>query len=168
MNPWRRWPSDRAVRPGDFVGVDLHARGPLGLRGDSSTTFFVGDAPTDEQRDLYRRAYDYLQATVPIWRSGRTIADAMADVPEVPERFRKKLWDLNYAHGCGLGSSGYPHLDPRQAPIDDVLQTNQVFAIEVYFGEVGSPQAVKLEQMVLVREGEPERLGPIPLDERLI
>ncbi|MBM2812748.1 MAG: peptidase [Chloroflexi bacterium] len=167
MNPWRRWPSDRAVQAGDFVGADMHARGPLGLRGDGSTTFLVGDSPTDEQRDLYRRAYDYLQTTTPLWRGGRAIADVMADFPQVPERFKKKLWDLNYGHGCGLGSSGYPHLNPRLDPIDDTLKKNQIYALEVFFGEVGNPQAVKLEQMVLIRDGEPELLGITPMDERL-
>lgn len=168
MNPWRRWPTDRALAPGDFVGVDLHGRGANGLRGDGSTTFFVGDQPTAEQRDLYRRAVDHLQAVVPIWRAGRTIADAMADVPVVPDRFRKKLWDLNYAHGCGMGSSGYPHINPREDPIDDLLQENQVISLEIYFGEEGNPQAVKLEQMILIRDGEPELLGPIPLDSRFV
>jgi len=86
----------------------------------------------------------------------------------VADRFRKKLWDLNYGHGSGLGSSGYPHMNPRDEPLDDTLRHNQVLAIEVYFGEEGSPLAVKLEQLILVRDGDPELLGPIPLDERLI
>lgn len=168
MNPWRRWPTERALTPGDFVGMDLHGRGPNGLRGDGSTTFLVGDNASPEQRDLYRRANDYLEATVPIWRAGRTLADAIAAVPTVPDRFRKKLWDLNYGHGCGMGSSGYPHINPREEPIDDVLQPNQVISLEVYFGEEGSPLAVKLEQMILVRDGEPELLGPIPMDSRFM
>jgi Xaa-Pro aminopeptidase len=166
MNPWSRWPTDRALSVGDYVGVDLHGRGPNGLRGDGSTTFFVGEHPTAEQRDLYQRAHDYLQATIPVWRAGRTFGDAMADVPQVPDRFRKKLWDLNYAHGCSLGSSGYPHMNPREQPLDDTLRENQVLSLEVYFGEEGSTQAVKLEQMVLVHPDGPEVLGPIPLDER--
>ena len=168
MNPWSRWPTDRALSDGDYVGVDLHGRGPNGLRGDGSTTFFVGEHPTGEQRDLYRRANDFLQASIPVWRAGRTIGDAMADVPEVPDRFRKKLWDLNYAHGCGLGSSGYPHMNPRETPLDDVLKDNQVLSLEVYFGEEGKTQAVKLEQMIAVHANGPEVLGPIPMDLRVI
>jgi len=168
MNPWRRWPTDRQVRKEEFVGIDLHGRGPSGLRGDGSTTFYVGDHPTDEQRDLYRRATDYLEAVKPLFRTGRPIGDVMAEIPRVPDQFRKKLWDLNYAHGCGLGHSGYPHLDPRQEPINDVLHENQMFSLEVYFGESGSTQAVKLEQMILVREKQPDVIGPIPLDERFI
>lgn len=168
MNPWSRWPSDRALHDGDLVGMDLHARGPNGLRGDASTTFLVGEHPTAEQRDLYQRAHDYLQATLPVWRAGRTIGEAMADVPQVAEHFRKRLWDLNYAHGCGLGSSGYPHVNPREAPPDDVLRDNQVLSIEVYFGEAGSAQAVKLEQMIVVHENGPEVLGPIPMEVRLL
>jgi Xaa-Pro aminopeptidase len=164
MNPWRRWPGDRKLRPGDYVGVDLHGRGYNGLRGDSSTTFLVGDSPTAKQRDLYQRAYDYLVGSIPAWRAGRSIRDVMADVPEVPDRFRKKLWDLNFAHGSGMGDSGYPHVNPRVDPIDDVLRPNQVLSVEVYFGEEGGSQAVKLEQMIVVRDGPPELIGPIPMD----
>jgi hypothetical protein len=91
----------------------------------------------------------------------------MAEVPQVPARFRKRLWDLNYAHACGLGSSGYPHMNPRESPPDDTLRDNQVLSVEVYFGEEGNTQAVKLEQMILVRGGTPEVIGSIPMDERL-
>jgi hypothetical protein len=59
----------------------------------------------------------------------------------------------------GLGSSGYPHLDPRKAPIDDVLYPNQVLAVESYFGAEGSPLAVKLEDQIVVRDGAPEIIG---------
>ncbi|MBM2812851.1 MAG: peptidase, partial [Chloroflexi bacterium] len=168
MNPWRRWPTNRKLREGEFVGVDLHGRGQNGMRGDSSTTFLVGDHPTAEQKDLYKRAYDYIQASIPVWRAGRTIAEAMADVPQVPDRFREKLWDLNYAHGVGMGSSGYPHMDPRRAPTEDVLYRNQMLSVECYFGEKGGSMAVKLEQQIALRDGEPEVIGPIPMDERFL
>ncbi|MPZ13701.1 MAG: M24 family metallopeptidase [Chloroflexi bacterium] len=168
MNPWRRWPTDHQLREGEFVGIDLHGRGPNGLRGDASTTFLVGDRPTGQQRDLHRRAYDYVQGVIPVLRAGRSIADAMASVPSVPAQFRAQLDNYNVAHGIGMGSSGYPHLDPRRAPIDDVLRPNQILAVECYLGEVGSPLAVKLEEQIIVCDGEPEVLGPIPVDDRLL
>ena len=66
MNPWSRWPTDRSLNDGDYVGVDLHARGPSGLRGDAFHHIPLGDHPTQEQRDLYKRAHDYLQGVVPV------------------------------------------------------------------------------------------------------
>lgn len=169
MNPWRRWPSQRPLQDGEFVGVDLHGRGINGLRGDASRTFLVGDHPTAAQCDLYRAAYDYMFGCIDLFRAGRTIREVMDAVPPVPERYRSQLLDYNVAHGMGLGSSGYPHLDPRKPPIDDILYPNQVLAVESYFGEEGSSVAVKLEEQIVVRDGVPEILGgDMPYDQRFV
>ena len=168
MNPWHRWPTERSLQEGDLVGIDLHGRGPNGLRGDASTTFFVGDRAPSDVRDRYRAAYEYLQGAISAFRAGRSITEAAAAVPPVPERYRAQQYNYNVAHGIGMGSSGYPQLDPKRKPIDDVLQANQVLAVECYFGEVGSPRAVKLEEQIVVRDGEPEILGPIPVEDRFL
>lgn len=167
MNPWKRWPTERKLQNGDFVGIDLHGRGINGLRGDAGTTFLVGDSATPEQRDLYKQAYDHLQARMEIMQAGRTIAEVTAMVPKVPAKYLAQLHNYNIAHGTGMGSSGYPHLDPRDEPIDDVLQPNQVLAVECYFGEEGSPLAVKLEEQIVVRDGPPEVLGGMLFEDRL-
>jgi Xaa-Pro aminopeptidase len=167
MNPWRRWPTQRPLQEGEFAGIDLHGRAAGGLRGDSSRTFFVGDNPTALQRDLYRRAYDYLKGAADAFQAGRSYAEAMAAVPAVPERFQPQLDNYSIAHCIGMTPSGYPAVDRDKPPLDDVLKPNQVLAIECYFGEEGSPLAVKLEEMVLLRDGPPELLGAaIPFDER--
>jgi Xaa-Pro aminopeptidase len=168
MNPWRRWPTERKLEPGDLVGIDLHGRGPRGLRGDASTTFFVGDRAPSDVADLYRRAYEYLQGAIAVFRAGRSIAEATALVPAVPDPYRAQQNNYNVAHGIGMGPSGYPQLDPKRKPIDDVLQANQVLSVECYFGEVGSPRAVKLEEQIVVRDGEPEILGPLPVEDRFL
>lgn len=169
MNPWRRWPTQRALKEGEFVGVDLHGRGPNGLRGDGSRTFFVGDRPTAEQRDLYKRAYDYLQKTIEIFRAGRSFAEIRDAAPEVPEKYQERLYALNIGHGAGMGNSGYPHIEKRRNPPDDFLRPNQIISVECYLGEVGSPMAVKLEEMIIVRDGSPELLCPkVPYDERFL
>lgn len=168
MNPWRRWATERALVEGEFVGIDFHGRGICGLRGDGSTTFFVGDHPTPEQRDLYRQAYDYLQAAIPVLRAGRPIPEIMLEQPPVPEPYRAQQFNYHLAHGIGMGPSGYPHMDPRSKPIEDVLQPNQVLSVECFFGEEGSPLAVKLEQQILVRDGAPEIIGRIPVDDWLL
>jgi Xaa-Pro aminopeptidase len=168
MNPWGRWPSGRAVAAGEFVGLDLHGRSFGGLRGDASTTFLVGDDPTPAQRADYREGYDYLQAAKKELRAGRPIAEVMANQPHVPERIREQQFSYHMAHGIGLSYSGYPHLDPRAEPIDDVLRADQVLSVECVWAEAGKPYAVKLEEMILVRRGEPEVIGGIPVDERLL
>ena len=167
MNPWRRWPTDRKVREGEFVGLDFHGYGAGGLLGDVSRTFFVGEHPTAEQRDLYARAYDYLHAAMDAFRAGRTYAEAIELVPPVPPQYEEQLYALHIAHCVGMSHSGFPEVYKRRPPIDGTLAEGQVLSIECYFGEEGGPLAVKLEEDIIVRDGVPEVVGPdIPFDER--
>lgn len=169
MNPWRRWPTERKLQEGEFVGIDLHGRGICGLRGDASRTFFVGDQPTQEQRDLYRRAYDYMMETADQVRAGLSLREYRERVPQVPEQFRVQLENYNIIHGVGLQYSGYPQVERRKDPPDDILRPNQVLSVESFFAEEGSPLAVKLEENIVVQDGPPLFLGPnIPFDERFI
>ena len=166
-NPWRRWSTDRQVQRGDIVGIDFHGRSFGGLRGDCSDTFLAGDDPTPEQRAHYREAYEYLQAAIKLLRPGRPISDVLANQPPIPDRYREQQFNYNLAHGVGIGHSGYPHIDPRRKPIDDVLQLDQVLAVECHFGADGGPYGVKLEELIAVRDGEPEILVGLPVDARL-
>jgi Xaa-Pro aminopeptidase len=167
-NPWRRWPTDRKVQRGDIVGIDFHGRSFGGLRGDCSDTFLADDRARPEQREHYREAYEYLQAAIKLLRPGRTIADVLANQPPIPDQYREQQFNYNLAHGVGIGHSGYPHIDPRRKPIDDALQKDQVLAVECHFGADGGAYGIKLEELIAVRDGEPEILVGLPVDERLM
>ena len=169
MNPWRRWPTTRVLKSGEFVGIDLHARGATGMRGDVSRTYLVGGSPTPEQRALYREAYEYVQAAVPIFKAGRTFKEIAEAAPPVPAAYQQQQFSYSIAHGVGMGFPRHPHIEPHDRDSDSVLEANQILAIECHFGEEGIPLAVKLEDMILVREGEPELLtGDVPFDDRLL
>ncbi|HEY3117608.1 MAG TPA: M24 family metallopeptidase [Chloroflexota bacterium] len=169
MNPWRRWPTQRAVRDEEFVGLDLHGFGPGGLRGDASRTFYVGEYPTTEQRDLYKRAHDYLLGTIDAFHGGRTYADALARVPKIASKYEAQMYNYHVAHAIGMSHSGYPEVNNRKAPLSDTLKPNQVLSVECFFAEEGATQAVKLEEMIVVRDGAPEILTlDVPFDERFI
>ena len=50
-----------------------------------------------------------------------------------------------------------------------MLAPNQLLAIECHFGEPGSALAVKLEEMIVVRDGPLEVLTiGVPFDDRLL
>ena len=169
MNPWGRWPTERRLGAGEFVGADLHGIGGAGLWGDVSRTFLVGDRPSGAQRDLYRRAYDYLNAATGLFRGGAAFAEIKERVPEVPEKYRVPLYRYNIAHSTGMTPNGYPQVDKERGSLDDHLMANQVLAIESYFGEEGSPLAVKLEHQIVVRDGAPEILDAgVPVEDRLL
>ncbi|MBM2809972.1 MAG: family peptidase [Chloroflexi bacterium] len=156
MNPWRRWPTTRALKAGELVGIDFHGRSEAGQMGDVSRTFMVGDRPSTAQRDLYARAFDYLDAVTDLFRAGRPLPELLASVPKVPDSYRDQLWNYNVAHPIGMTPSGYPMVHPDRPPVDDVLRTDMVFAIESYFGEKGGELAVKAEHMIRVTDGPPE------------
>jgi hypothetical protein len=93
----------------------------------------------------------------------------MRDVPRVPAGYEAQLFNYNYVHGVGLGNSDYPHVNPRNEAIDDVLKANQVLAVECFFAEQDDAQCVKLEELIIVRDGPAEILGPaMAFDERLL
>ena len=168
MNPWVRWPTDRPLKEGEFVGIDIHGRGPSGLRGDTSRTFFVGRAPSAEQRDLYRRAHEYITGAVAEFRAGRSYSEVLEALPPIPEQYHARFADYNPGHGVGMGNSGFPKINQRRRGANEDLKVNQMLAIECYFGEVGSPQAVKLEEVICVRDGPPEVMTAlVPYDEAL-
>src|SRR5579871_499895 len=118
MNPWSRWPTQRGVVEGEFVGIDFHGRGIGGLRGDTSRTFFVGDRPTAEQRDLYRRAYDYLRETADQIRAGRTYREVLESVPAVPQVYRPLLDNYHIFHGIGISYAESPRVDRKMTKLD--------------------------------------------------
>jgi Xaa-Pro aminopeptidase len=170
MNPWSRWPTERKLEAGELVGADLHGIGASGLWGDVSRTFLVGDrAAAAVESDLYRRAYDYLEGATELFRGGVSFAEIKERVPEVPDKFRVQLYRYNIAHSIGLTPNGYPQVDKERGSSDDRLARNQVLAIESYFGEEGSPLAVKLEHQIVVRDGPPEILdADVPFEDRLL
>jgi Xaa-Pro aminopeptidase len=168
-NPWQRWPTHRAVGSGEFVGIDFHARAEGGLIGDLSRTYFVGDQPSREQRDLYLRAREYMLAVTDTLRAGRSIGEVVDLVPEVPEKFSEQLYNYNVAHSVGVTWASLPEINKGKGRDATQLEPNHVLTVESYFGEKGGPFAVKLERMLIVGEGEPEVLDAgLSLDDWMV
>ena len=152
----------------EFVGLDFHGRGFAGLRGDGSETYWVGVTPSKEQKDLYKRAREYVVATAAEFRAGRNFADVLKTVPQLEAKYATQMYNLFVGHAVGMTPQGNPAVDMREPRDDDALEENQVLAIECYFGEVASPLAVKLEQMIRVTAGAPEILGALPTDPKML
>jgi Xaa-Pro aminopeptidase len=167
MNPWRRWPTDREVRPEEFVGIDLHIVGPAGCWADVSRTYYCGGKPAKEHIDLYRLAYNYLQGVIALLQPGKRIDKVVRDAPKVPEKYRPLLDNYSIAHSDAMRPHEYPRIE-REKTATDPLEPNMVFSVETYFSEVGGKETVKLEELVAVTEKGPEVLSTAPFDERLL
>src|SRR5574337_1023026 len=61
-SPYRRWHTDKIIRQGDLVIVDINQVGPGGYFNDYVRTFLVDAKPSDEIKRLYRECYESMYA----------------------------------------------------------------------------------------------------------
>ena len=169
-NPWRAEATARKLEDGDLVYVDTDAVGIEGYFFCVSRSFLCGEtAPTIAQRDLFRVAHDWLHALREKIRPGRSCRELAAEAPKLPARFMPQRYEV-MIHGIGLEeespSVAYPE-DP-QPNGDRVLRENMVLVAEIYCGEVGGKEGVKLgDQLVLTANGV-RNLVPYPYSEILL
>ena len=155
-NPWRAEATARAIEARELVYVDTDAVGVEGYFFCVSRTFLCGDrAPTPEQREVYRTAHDWLQAMRELIRPGLTCRELAAKAPRLPARFMPQRYEV-MIHSAGLEeespSVAYP--DDPQPNGDRVLEENMALVVELYCGEVGGRDRVKLgDQVLLTAEG---------------
>ena len=157
--PYRRFTSDRIVRLGDPVIIDIGA-GFNGYWGDFTRTWICGDIdPTPEQVEWHMKAYNAVHAACDAARVGNTNADIFAAAGPY------HLYSLG--HAAGINPWEPPFLTPetKNAPVP--LKPNMVFNIEPYAGKEGVG-GFRLEQNVIVRESGPEVFTTFPFDERLV
>lgn len=168
MNPWRRWPTERKFQDGDLVGLDLHVYGPCGYIYDSSRTFLCGTRASDKQRDLYRRAYDYLHSVIPLFKPDTPIAQIKAALPSVPQEFHKYLYSFHIAHSNGLTPGEYPSIMKHQKDMEDTIKKDQILSVDCFFGAEGDDVAVKLEEQILITEQGPVKMADMPFEDKLL
>jgi len=144
-------PRDRALHDGDLVLVDLVPR--LGAYwSDSCATVAVGEAPPDVRRahDIARAA---LELAVTMCRPGNRAADVDAAARKVIAE-----GGGTYPHHTGHGIGTSFHEEPRVIPnTARVLEKGMVVALEP--GSYGDRWGLRVEQVVLVTDGEPEILS---------
>jgi Xaa-Pro dipeptidase len=169
-NPWRAEATARAAEPGDLVYVDTDAVGVEGYFFCVSRTFLCGDRPpTPAQREAYGTAHDWLLAMRELMRPGVTFRDLAAKAPRLPRKFMPQRYEV-MIHGIGLEeespSVAYP--DDPQPNADRVLQENMALVVELYCGEVGARDGVKLGDQVVVTSKGLKVLVPYPWCEALL
>jgi Xaa-Pro aminopeptidase len=96
-------------------------------------------------------------------RPGVTCRELAERGPRLPDRYLPQRYEC-MIHGIGLEeespSVAYPG-DPQPNP-DRVLEEDMVLAVEVYAGEVGRRDGVKLGDQIVVSENGPTTLAPYP------
>ena len=170
-NPWLQESSERRIRPGELVAFDADMVGPFGYCADVSRTFFCGPGhPTEDQRRLYRLAYEEIRHNMSLVKAGVSFRELAEKAYRQADEYIPNRYML-LAHGIGLCDE-YPSIYYRQDidkyGFDGVLEENMTICIESYVGAIGGKQGVKLEHQILVTAKGCELLSMFPFEEELL
>lgn len=171
MSPPHRICTDKVIRNQDLCFIDIGAMWN-GYFADIGRTTIVGK-PHQRQKDIYTAVYEGLMAGIAEMRPGRTNLDvANAIVAKVGEHgFADNLFSLFIGHGIGMGANEPPYIGETLpgATVYD-LEPNMVFAVEplVWVPDVPGGGGVRIEDMVLVTDGDPRILSRVEYEERLL
>lgn len=162
--------TDRLVRPGDQAFFDIiHSFN--GYRTCYYRTFSVGRA-TQSQRDAYKRAREWMDASIEMVKPGVSTDQVAAVWPKAEEfGFDNELaaFGLQFGHGLGLGLHERPiisRLNSMKEPVE--LQVGMVFALETYCPADDGFSAARLEEEVVVTEDGPRVLTLFPAEELMV
>ncbi len=171
MSPPHRICSDKLVRNGDLCFIDIGAMWN-GYFADIGRTTIVGK-PTRRQKEVYTAVYEGLMAGIAVMRPGRTNLDvANTIIAKIADHgLADNLFSLFIGHGIGIGANEPPYIG-ETLPGATVyeLKPNMVFAVEplVWVPDVKGGGGVRIEDMVLVTEGDPQILSRVEYEDRLL
>lgn len=160
------------IEDGDLVAFDTDLIGPYGACSDISRTWLAGGGmPSNEQRDLYRIAWEQVQENIEFLRPGLTLRQLWEETRSLPADCLPNRYGCLY-HGVGLCDEyptiPYPEDVAADTPADDVLKPGMVLCAESYTGRLGGREGVKLEEQVLIKASGHEVLSSYPWDDRLM
>ena len=167
MSPPQRFSSDKLIRDGDLVFIDIGAMSN-GYYADIGRAVVCG-RPSRRQREVYTAVYRGLQAAVRAMRAGNTNDDVAAAVRvEGAERgFGDRFLSLFIGHGIGMGANEPPYVGENLRGAETIeLRAGMTMAIEplIWVPGVG----VRLEDTIAVGEDGGIPLSRSPFDERLL
>ena len=171
MSPPHRICTDKIVRNGDLCFVDIGAMWN-GYYADIGRTTIVG-RPTKLQKQIYTAVYECLMAGIAEMRPGNTnskVAARMIDTVR-DHGFGEHMFSLFIGHGIGIGANEPPYIGETLPGSTEVeLKPGMVFAVEplVWVPGVRGGGGVRIEDMILITEGDPHVLSRVEYEERLL
>jgi Xaa-Pro dipeptidase len=171
MAPPNRFASDKLIREGDLVFVDIGAMWN-GYFSDIGRTVVCG-APSRRQQEVFSAVHAGLMAATEAMRPGNTNDDVAAAVRSAgAERgLADSFLSLFIGHGVGIGANEPPYVGEALPGAETVaLRAGMTMAIEPLIWVPGVPggAGVRLEDTILVREGGGVALTRTGFDERLL
>jgi len=167
-NPHPHDYSDRMIRPGDLVFIDIMSH-YLGYATCYYRTFAVTRS-TQNQRDVYKRAYDWLQASIEVVKPGVTTADVASVWPTAQElgyEDEAAAFALALGHGIGISHHEKPWIS-RAYSLDNpvTLEAGMHFALETFYGE--GDDGARIESQIIVTEDGNKVITKFPCEDLLV
>lgn len=171
MSPPTRFATDKLIRHGDLVFIDVGAMWG-GYFGDVGRTVICGK-PSRRQQEIYTAVLECQRAGIEAMRPGRTNGEAArAFIEKAAEHgLEKNFLSLYIGHGIGISPNEPPYVgEPSRGATEVRLQPQMVFAVEplIWVPEVRGGGGVRIEDMVWVREEGPEVMSRAPYCEALM
>jgi len=162
--------SDRLIRPGDQAFFDvIHTF--IGYKTCYYRTFVVGKG-TDAQRDAYKQAREWIDASIELMRPGMT-TDQVARVWPKAEEFgfdnEMECFGLQFGHSVGLFLHERPiisRLNSLDHPVE--IKEGMVIALETYCPAKDGVSAARIEEEVVVTADGPQVITRFPSDELFV
>jgi Xaa-Pro aminopeptidase len=171
MSPPHRISSDKLIRHGDLVFIDIGANWN-GYFGDVARTSVCGK-PSKQQQEIFTAVYEGLRAGIAKMRPGCTNQDAAQAIIKTADKFKlgNRFLSLFIGHGVGIGANEPPYVGETLpgAPVYE-FQPGMVFAVEplIWVEGVRGGGGVRLEEMVLITEGDAHVMSRAPFEEKLL
>ena len=171
MSPPTRFATDKIIRHGDIVFIDIGAMWG-GYFGDVGRTVICGK-PSRRQQEIYTAVYECLHAGVEQMRPGNTNVQATrAFLDKAAEHgLEKNFINLYIGHGCGVSPNEPPYVgEAATGAMEIEFRPDMVFAIEplIWVPGVRGGGGVRVEDMIWVREDGPEYMSRAPYCEELL
>ena len=170
-NPWFQECGPRIMQEGDMMAFDTDLVGTYGYCCDISRSWIVGDvAPTEEQKTLYKVAFEHVMTNIGLIKPGISFAEMTAKAHRLPEEYRALRYGV-LAHGVGLCDEypcvRYPE-DVEAHGYSGTFEPGMTLCVEAYIGAVGGLEGVKLEEQVLITETGCEPLSTYRYEDALL
>jgi Xaa-Pro aminopeptidase len=171
MAPPNRFASDKLIREGDLVFIDIGAMWN-GYFSDMGRTVICGK-PSRRQQEVFTAVHASLHAAADAMRPGNTNDDVAAAVRAAgAERgLDDSFLSLFIGHGVGIGANEPPYVGEALPGAETVeLRAGMTLAIEplIWIPGVRGGAGVRLEDTILVQEGGGVPLTRTAFDERLL
>jgi Xaa-Pro aminopeptidase len=171
MSPPHRISSDKLIRHGDLVFIDIGANWN-GYFGDVARTSVCGE-PSEQQQEIFTAVYEGLRAGIAKMRPGCTNQDAAQAIIKTADKFKlgNRFLSLFIGHGVGIGANEPPYIGETLpgAPVYE-FQPGMVFAVEplIWVEGVRGGGGVRLEEMVLITGGDAHVMSRAPFEAKLL